>query len=204
MTDDFRGWLTNVAAFTTTLFRDSDPDGEINRCIEWARTQTLVLDLLGVRARAVPVDVMAGNAKATAQLLDNRPFTDADEERGAWTVGVHHNQTHAGTGWNGHLVVVVPTRRRRILIDGTADQLSRPEHGIIIPSVLMMDLPAMWAGPIYTDPKRSTGIVRYMPMPPQSASARAWRDTNAWNSLMLPPMAKVIAEHLTPWVDVAV
>lgn len=201
---DFRPWLIEAVQFTTTVFRDSEPGDAVNHCIEWCRVQTLVLEKLGVKCRALPVDVVAGNAKAVGQLLTNDPLTDELVADGAWTVGVHHNQQHDGTGWNGHLVVVVTKPEGgRILIDGTGDQFSRPQRGIDVAPIVLLDLPAMWVEPVFTDPKRQTGIVRYVQMPPGAGSAQTWRGSNAWTNPNLEVMAEFIADKLTPWVDVA-
>ena len=201
----FRDWLTHTAAYTTTIFREGTPPGAgVNNCIEWARTQTLVLEALGVKARAVPVDVMVGNMAAHHQLMHNEPLTDEQVAAGAWTLGVYHGQQGPTGGWDGHLVVTVrQPSGPRILLDGTADQFARPARGIDVPALVMMNLPALWAEPVFTHPDRHTGIIRYIPMPPQAPAAQVWKGSNAWNNPNLPPTADWIVDQLDPWVDVA-
>lgn len=201
----FREWLTETVVATTGLFRTAyDDDAPKNLCVEWARMQTLVFDGLGVKARAVPCDVMVGNLLAEPQLLNNTPMTKAAELAGAWTVGVHHAQRGAGSGWDGHLVTVVSQPGGgRILVDGTADQFNRPLRDIEVPAVVMLDLPAVWAGPVFTHPARHSGIIRYTPMPPQAAAAKVWRESSAWNNPVLVELADMVCSRLSAWVDVA-
>ena len=108
----FGDWLAETAAATTTVFRDNDPDAQRNRCVEWVRLQTFVLDRLGVKSRPVPVNVLAGNRAAAPQLLHNVPFTPDSEKAGAWTVGVDYRHPAGGRGWDGHLVVAVSNPER--------------------------------------------------------------------------------------------
>lgn len=197
----FRSWLMQVATTTTQEFRASYVTPEQNHCIEWARVQQLALEALGVRSRAVPVEVMAGNEAAAAQLFDNSPMTPALEAKGAWTVGVTHQVQ--GSGWPGHLVlaVSVPDGGGRVLLDGTAGQFSRPAKGMSVPDGLMLTLPSLWVEPVYARPQ--TGIIRYSPMPPQVDAARTWRESPAWTNPVLPELAAAIADQCTPWLDVA-
>lgn len=198
----FREWLRHTVGMTTGAFRETGPAIRVNRCVEWARAQTLVLEALGVKSRAIPVDVLAGNRLAERQLLYNIPFSPQDEAAGAWTVGVHHAQGGSGPGWDGHLVVaVVDPSGGRILVDGTADQFSRPARDLVVPPIVMVSLPPLWEAPVFTDPALHSGIVRYAPMPPNSAGARAWRGSDAWANPDIAEFARRVVEHLQPWEE---
>lgn len=193
----YREWLHEVTGSTTLVLRDALGGRTPNHCIEWCRTMTAVCDRIGLSARAVPVNVLAGNHAATQSVLRGIPLTEADDAAGAWTVGVWHGQDHEGSGWNGHLVVVIRNPdHTRTLVDGTADQLSRPAKKIIVDPIVMLDLPSLWVAPIFTLPRRNRGVVRYEPMPPQVTSAQSWRTSNAWTKSIADELADAIVAHL--------
>ncbi|MBZ5619903.1 MAG: hypothetical protein LAQ69_14450 [Acidobacteriia bacterium] len=55
-------------------------------------------------------------------------------EPGVWSVGIGHGLDHGKNKWPGHLVL----RSEGDLIDATIDQANRPQHGIVMPPMLLL------------------------------------------------------------------
>jgi hypothetical protein len=65
-------------------------------------------------------------------------------EPGVWSVGIGYGIGHGKNKWPGHLVL----RSGSHLIDATIDQANRPQHGIVMPAMLLLaQVPeAFWRG----------------------------------------------------------
>jgi hypothetical protein len=107
-------------------------------CILHTHGAMQILSRLGVRCRPLPVQVQAFNPVIAEYMRAGHNPEDLTpqewEARGGWSVGVGFNtrdgiQTREGA-WDGHLVLLV---RERFLLDLTADQLARPDRGLVIP-----------------------------------------------------------------------
>ena len=138
----------------------------------------------GVVAQARAVKMVAYNVEGYRMVADNVPLEDWPKT--AWAVGIE------GTGateaenksWDGHLVIVVRNpNRKRTLIDLTADQMDRPQHGINIPGPVFLDLPSWWTphDPTYTmlgakAIDRDATILGYWPQ----MTAGQWQITPDW------------------------
>ena len=101
-------------------------------------------DVLGDRAETWAVSVLYANAYAQAVLGDLRGMPLARREPLAFTLGVMSgvNGTPAPDGsglYDGHVVAVVD---RRWLLDLSARQFDRPDHGIRVRRPVAIDLDA--------------------------------------------------------------
>jgi hypothetical protein len=129
------------------ILRDFTPDS----CIASTKVLIRVLRRYGIEAVPVGVRLVLGNRTFTRLVKEEGRIPTMDEailagwftKHGAWSVGVGYRQmvrpdrglTRDGK-WEGHLVAYLP--RHNILIDASACQGNRPEHGIELPGVLIL------------------------------------------------------------------
>lgn len=171
-------WLGDFALATRHLTIASFT--RANTCVASSRLGLAVLERFGIAGRPQPVLVGAFNAEAWELATSGVPI-----ER--WPVSAHSVGV-AGTGattrvpgdlrWDGHLVLIVRRPgRTRLLVDLTADQLGRPERGIVVPGPVLLGLPQLWTpkDPGLAQLKEGT-VVAYRP----NVSDRSWRDAPDW------------------------
>lgn len=117
----------------------------VDSCIESTAILIDVLARLGVPATPAPVLVAAFN-RAAQQVLTTTPDLPADQwPDDAWSVGQGPGQPFRPGGWPGHLVAVVPTAAATRLVDASADQMSRPDKGLVITGPVLGRVPPQWA-----------------------------------------------------------
>lgn len=155
-------------------------------CIVTSRVLLEVLDWLGTPGKPVPVAVMAFNEAGWQAASWDRPEQRLPVEQWppqAWSVGVNGSgRSEASTnGWDGHLVVVVSYRGRDWLLDGSLDQLSRPQRGIEL-APLVTEVPSGWAGQSLLHLSRGTGEAEggLHLLYDRMVKPGAWRDANDW------------------------
>lgn len=141
-------------------------------CIATTRVVIAVLRYLGVPARPAAVRVAAHNA--AADQLARAGIAVRDWPAEAYSVGVAASGQHRPGRWDGHLVALTASR----LIDGSLDQLSRPDRGICLPGPGVFQAPSGWGRPGSPAArfKRADGtIVSY-----QAVRDRGWRRSPDW------------------------
>ena len=117
-----------------------------NHCILGTRTLYEALRRLGVEARIVTVEALFANREAMALVERGVPVPDWPKT--AWSVGAVTSAP--GSGYPGHLVLVVTVDDGTFLIDSSTGQFQRPRFGILPPPTLRVEVPqADWP----TDPK---------------------------------------------------
>jgi hypothetical protein len=164
----------------------------VNSCISSSRILLEVLQRRGISGRVMPVSAGAFNETAARLVLDGVPMQEWPDE--AWSVGIGAiAEVGPQGGWDGHLVVIARSSAEhdlgapRVLLDPTADQMDRPERGIIVGGPVTFSIEADQA---FT-PKDPLGtmrgvagvdltMVRYWPLPPGSPNAKKYLDTGAW------------------------
>jgi len=116
-------------------------------CVGSTRILIAVLAHYDIRSVQLPVQVAVYNAafslgvKRLRQLPREDPLSRARIKRrkgGARAILIGYGSDvpfHAG--WDGHLVAWVPNRK--IIIDASIDQASRPQHSINLPRCLVLD-----------------------------------------------------------------
>lgn len=115
-------------------------------CILTTRVICETARYFGVPVKPVAVNVMVHNAAAARLLAEAVPTDQWPPE--AWSLGVAGTGAIAGRAWDGHLIGVGVVGGDRFLVDGSADQLSRPGKGIdVAPLTIRMpqgyrDIPA--------------------------------------------------------------
>lgn len=146
-------------------------------CIESTAIFIDVLAELGVASAPVPVLVTAYN-RAAQDVLTHSPGLPMEQwPEDAWTVGQVPGQTPKPGGWPGHLVAVVDTRAATRLVDVSADQMSRPGKGLVIPGPVLGRPSAGWApGDVCVTHLHETGVVLRW----ERTDDTAWADTLAW------------------------
>lgn len=128
-----------IDAFVETYPDGLSVEGGRGTCIETSKVAVAVLGRLGVACKAVAADVGAFNASAWLAYQAGVPFEEWP--KGAYSVGVgcgiqeidetslaSAQEPHRTSGFVGHVVVVGDDW----LLDMTAPQLHRPDHGIIV------------------------------------------------------------------------
>lgn len=110
----------------------------INHCILGTRVFIEVARYAGLDARPVPVGAVAMNRAAEPYILARTPIEEWPDE--AWSVGVYRGNGMEGPG---HLVAVVDGN---ILVETTARQFDRPQHGVNVPhGPLVLPLNEEWS-----------------------------------------------------------
>jgi hypothetical protein len=108
------------------------------------------------RAAGIPADAVSVRARIYSPGFVERahregrmPVTPEElqswtSEPGVWSVGIGYGINHGKQKWPGHLVL----RSGSHLIDATIDQANRPQHGIVMPAMLLLaQVPeAFWRG----------------------------------------------------------
>lgn len=108
-----------------------------NHCILGTRTLYEALRKLGADPRIVTVEALAMNREA-ASLMD-RGILVEDWPPTAWSVGAVTSAP--GTGYPGHLVLVVTVDDGTFLLDSSTGQFLREHKGMMIPPTLMVQVP---------------------------------------------------------------
>lgn len=107
------------------------------RCIEACRLATALLPKIGVPCKALACDVNAVNAKAFELMTAGVPVSQWPKSTDAWWVAIRCDYPSSGAnfqepdrrrGFGGHLVVV----GEDWFLDLTAQQLHRPQYGILV------------------------------------------------------------------------
>lgn len=122
-----------------------------NCCIATARVASRVLERFNVEARVIPVSLAVFNhrfveacERAGAPPLDDPvKFAEWCAKTGAYSVGAAPADQMpflgpGAKGFNGHVIVYVP--RTETLIDGSIEQVNRPQHGIVLPGAVAIKL----------------------------------------------------------------
>jgi hypothetical protein len=122
-------------------------DFRVDSCIATTRATIRLLRHYGYDAAPCPVRLFAFNKQYLDQLeKGTRPPTDPGalsawcDLHKAWSVGLGVPVPGKQDGYEGHLVVLM-NEPRRLLIDGSADQVSRPKHGILVNSPIVSPCP---------------------------------------------------------------
>jgi hypothetical protein len=107
-------------------------------CILATRVAIETAAYFGVEAGAAPVKVVAYNAAFARHVAVN--FADVDDKTkpgawgdGSWSVGIGCGAPKRFNGWDGHLIAVADGW----FADYSISQVSRPQHGIVIPPALV-------------------------------------------------------------------
>jgi hypothetical protein len=101
-------------------------------CIAASAACAEVCSYFGVSARLVSCDVIAWNALAltcVSMPVERWP-------PGAWSVGAVLGDEDGTGDYSGHLVL---RYAGRLIVDLTAGQMSRPQHGLVVPPVVTGD-----------------------------------------------------------------
>lgn len=155
-----------------------------NTCVFTTRLGLQVLEDVGVPARPQPVFVRAMNEKAVLLGEQQVPISEWPDD--AWSVTINGTPIPGGTGWSGHLVLDVrQPGQRRLMIDLTSGQLSRPERGLHVSEVVFIDIESPWTprdpvGLVVPDLDDPKAVIEYVPMPPGHPAAQGWRESRDW------------------------
>lgn len=112
-------------------------------CLNATRCFVEAVKAFDLRATPVVVETIAFNKEWEQQLRQNGGEwpRDAEEKRrfmnaGGYSIAV--GGEHDANGWPHHIVAVVGGR----LVDASAGQMSRPDHDLTIPQVVVLQIPA--------------------------------------------------------------
>lgn len=139
--DNWPGWLT---AFATTLRDNIRTVFLPNTCVLHTRLGLDVLRYFGIHAQAEPVAVSAFTADAYAAFQTGEDLTNVGYSVGVYGDGNTDRAPNGRLMWDGHLVLHVAHGPR--LVDLTADQLHRPQHGLVVNAPIITPIfdPAAW------------------------------------------------------------
>lgn len=114
-------------------------------CLETSRCMRVVLRHFGFDPRPVSVFINIHNPTTTEILLAGGSLADVERSwnNGGWTVGVRVTRAYpffidpVNNGYNAHLVLHV----QDVLVDAAIRQYERPQHGILLPDLLVTAVP---------------------------------------------------------------
>jgi hypothetical protein len=115
-------------------------------CVATARALTRTFERVGVAAEPVPVTVAvfspgffdALKREGAPKWGDRTAVVEWCNRTGVYSVGAGPGAVPGLNGFNGHVVVRVP--RLSIILDGSIDQMNRPERGIVLPPAFALRL----------------------------------------------------------------
>lgn len=115
--------------------------GDRASCILAAFMGEKVLRRFGVESRPMGVRVVACNPQARPHVLAGTQPSDEEHDVTGATISIagyldaaeHHARYGNGAYYNGHVVLVVS---EKYVLDLTADQFTRDEHGIVVPPIV--------------------------------------------------------------------
>jgi hypothetical protein len=135
----------NPPPFVRLFEKEATPilrrDFMVTRCVNATRICLDVMALFNVRAVPLSVQAIAMN-KTYRQKLDKLGRFPTGEElklwidEGAYALGVDIRDSATSeimNAWGGHLVTIV----QDWLVDGSAIQMNRPQHGIELPDIFV-------------------------------------------------------------------
>lgn len=103
-------------------------------CIVSTAVACEFLSWAGVRAKPIELEVLAYNAAAVEQLNAHVPADEWPDE--AWSVGIVQSTPTQPRRWKGaHLCTLI--EERSLLLDLSADQLSRPLRRMTVPGPIL-------------------------------------------------------------------
>ena len=181
-----RAWLHRAVRHTRAAV-DEISDTRAS-CLLSTKLLCAVLSAFEVSARPQAVWVTARNAAAMEAMLAGR---DERTAPGAWSVGVRPGAVVNAGAWPGHLVTVVraPNVMRqggpaRLLVDLSADQFDRPEHGIVFGGPVIFGIDGTWSpqDPLASINHDARCAIQYVPSVPGQDAHASWRDTPAFTT----------------------
>lgn len=126
----------------------------LDSCIASTRIALDVLEYFGVHGKALPLTMLLLNGEAISLIEGGMAMDDlgqhllqypADQEGGPWSIGLGAGGDPMPGKWAGHLVVELV--RDRVLVDMSADQISRPHKQMHLePMVWQVDDEPWWLG----------------------------------------------------------
>ncbi len=161
-------------------------------CIAAARTTLEVMKIYGLRAVEIPTCfVFQVPARKYARISG---FTAAERAEMKAESATWRDEKPEGTGWNGHLIVLVEDRW---ILDPSIDQANAPEFGVFVPSeVFVIDTRGQdWSpnenfdinlGLVLDNGDKATLLYRRI-------WDRGYLETDAWNDEGLQLLAHAIA-----------
>jgi hypothetical protein len=167
------------------------PQSRNASCVSATRVAALTLERFGLRVEPMSVAwVVEVPACRVAWVCGLSPKERAEAERTA--AKFEYRKVPGGTGWDGHLVLIVEDRW---LVDSSFDACSMPQMGFSVPpTVLTMDLSGAGCHPrdaivtaTLTNDQGVACKVMYRPL-----DKDVWRNSEAWNDADLPAIADVI------------
>lgn len=170
---------------------------EIGTCILSTRIATLVLRELGVRARPLACQLMAGNevwARVVTDFLERegRWPTHDEWEPGMWAVGVGYGEDPRANrpGYDGHLIAVV---EERYGLDLTRDQTSRPQRGFTVEPGYFPVTPEFLRGELALPLIVDDAYLRYDAWPEERSFLNApdWREPARQRSSRAVPIRRI-------------
>lgn len=148
------------------------PEYGARSCVETTRVAVYVAAYFGVTLEPHAVAVSVHTPDNWAALDGSGTMPDV-----GWSVGTHGDGTIDGLLWHGHLIALA--EQRRILLDISADQFSRPAKGLLVPGPVTMPLgPDDDLGAGIAAHANDGGFVYYV----QSSGNEAWRNFPAWQA----------------------
>lgn len=154
--------LETIASVTRETVRETF---NADSCIASSIIGQKVLAEYGITSRLVTVSATAYNDLWVQMRRDGIPPEEWPEN--AWSLGIVGTDTvdHENNRWDGHLVLVLRWDGRRLLLDLSADQMSRPERDLVIPGPIGLFLPRLWTpqDPGITRLPETNVTVEYVP-----------------------------------------
>jgi hypothetical protein len=147
-------------------------DFERTSCIISTRVAVEVLKAHGIEARAQAVKVEALNATAVWDVKTRAP----EPRLGSYIAAVEGTGVldQADNSWDGHLVAIFTDAKGEVLLDLSADQFARPQHGIHA-EPLAMRFAKIGGWPIGRVWPNGSAIA-YAPVP-----SRSYRSSSNWD-----------------------
>lgn len=146
-------------------------------CIGSSLVGQRVLAAYGITSRTATVQVAAYNRAFTRATQDRVPLDQMPPT--AWSVGIQGDNTldRENNRWNGHLVLTLKWEGQRILLDLSADQMSRPDNDLLVPGPVAVGLPRLWTpvNPAVAHLSGGNVTIEYRPQ----LNAEGWREARA-------------------------
>lgn len=132
----------------------------------------------GIDSKPVTVHVTAYNRAWDSARRARVPVGQMPDN--AWSVGIHGDDSldRKNNRWNGHLALLVPRwEGKRLLMDLSADQLSRPDHDLVVPGPVCLRLSGLWTpeDPAVASVSGGNVTIEYRPQ----INAVGWRQSRA-------------------------
>lgn len=152
-----------------------------NSCIETTRLAILVLDRLGLPARAQSVRAAILNVQARDLIERGVPM--AQWPPSAWSLACGYDTNpNEGDDWSGHLVAVVrEPGKPRVIMDASADQFDRPGK-LNVPGPVLTTVTGLWTprDPMARVLADQTTVISYEPFAPSDPQGQDYLRARAW------------------------